>query len=506
VIVLKDGELVKSLGKRGDSPWFQEACKKVAGQCYVTPVEIAVNTGRPEIRFAFPVFVSSNFEGVVVLNADWQLTRDLLLGRVYGKTGHSYIINDSGMIITHPKHLFKDGVDLKDKKNKALAEIVTQKMMRGEQGISEYEFEGQRSLVAYTPLPLGMDRVYCIAATCPRNEVMETVKVVADEAAQQKGRVIRVLLGSLLVLSLVGIGVGIMVSRNIAAPVKRIISALDASSAQTKDASGQVSAASQQLAQGANEQAVSLQETTSSLATMASITRQNAENAGQANAVAQKAIVLAGEGVESMRVMLDAIDKIKASASETAKIIKTIDEIAFQTNLLALNAAVEAARAGEAGKGFAVVAEEVRNLARRSAEAAKSTASMIAHAQKDADEGVQVTSEVARKLTGIQDNAGKVAGLIAEIASVSKQQSQSIEQVNAAVSEMDKVVQQNAASAEQSASSSEALSSQAEELSAMVGELSSLITGANAEQTFRRYLGERKVAQGCEGALLARKS
>jgi methyl-accepting chemotaxis protein len=131
---------------------------------------------------------------------------------------------------------------------------------------------------------------------------------------------------------------------------------------------------------------------------------------------------------------------------------------------------------------------------------------MIAHAQKDADEGVQVTSEVARKLTGIQDNAGKVAGLIAEIASVSKQQSQSIEQVNAAVSEMDKVVQQNAASAEQSASSSEALSSQAEELSAMVGELSSLITGANAEQTFRRYLGERKVAQGCEGALLARKS
>jgi methyl-accepting chemotaxis protein len=179
-----------------------------------------------------------------------------------------------------------------------------------------------------------------------------------------------------------------------------------------------------------------------------------------------------------MKRMTEAIDKIKNSASETAKIIKTIDEIAFQTNLLALNAAVEAARAGEAGKGFAVVAEEVRNLARRSAEAAKNTADLIEGSQKNAEAGVAVTAEVAKNLVGIKDNAGKVATLIAEIAAASKEQSQGIDQVNTAVSEMDKIVQKNAANAEESASASEELTSQAQELSAMVDQLVGIVGGA----------------------------
>ena len=208
------------------------------------------------------------------------------------------------------------------------------------------------------------------------------------------------------------------------------------------------------------------------------MTRQNADNANQANATAKQAADLAGTGVESMKRMTEAIDKIKNSASETAKIIKTIDEIAFQTNLLALNAAVEAARAGEAGKGFAVVAEEVRNLARRSAEAAKNTADLIEGSQKNAEAGVTVTAEVAKNLGGIRDNAGKVATLIAEIAAASKEQSQGIDQVNTAVSEMDKIVQKNAANAEESASASEELTSQAQELSAMVDQLVGIVGGA----------------------------
>jgi methyl-accepting chemotaxis protein len=209
--------------------------------------------------------------------------------------------------------------------------------------------------------------------------------------------------------------------------------------------------------------------------------------------VAKEAAALAGTGVESMKRMTEAIDKIKASASETAKIIKTIDEIAFQTNLLALNAAVEAARAGEAGKGFAVVAEEVRNLARRSAEAAKTTADLIEGSQRNADAGVGVTAEVAKNLAGIKENAGKVATLIAEIAAASKEQSQGIDQVNTAVSEMDKVVQQNAANAEESASASEELSGQAEELTSMVGELTSIVTGTTNANASSQRLGAVKV-------------
>ena len=275
----------------------------------------------------------------------------------------------------------------------------------------------------------------------------------------------------------VGVLLAFLITRSIIGPINRVIAGLSSGAEQVTSASGQVASSSQQMAQGASEQASSLEETSSSLEEMASMTKQNADNANQANVVAKQAAQLAETGVESMKEMQEAIDRIKNSASETAKIIKTIDEIAFQTNLLALNAAVEAARAGEAGKGFAVVAEEVRNLARRSAEAAKTTADLIEGSQKNAEAGVKVTAEVAKNLAGIKENAGKVATLIGEIAAASKEQSQGIDQVTTAVTEMDKVVQQNAANAEESASAAEELSSQAEEVNSMVGDLNAIVTG-----------------------------
>jgi len=239
---------------------------------------------------------------------------------------------------------------------------------------------------------------------------------------------------------------------------------------QVKSASGEISGGAQSLAEGSNTQASSLEEVSSSLEEMSSMTKQNADNSNQAKILATEAKEAANEGDSSMKKMAQAIRDIKESSDNTAKIIKSIDDIAFQTNLLALNAAVEAARAGEAGKGFAVVAEEVRNLAMRSAEAAKNTANMIEESVKNADGGVKITEEVAKSLSRIVDRAGKVGDLIAEIAAASNEQALGIEQVNTAVASMNQVTQQNAANSEESASAAEELSSQAAELANMVSE------------------------------------
>ncbi|HSQ42441.1 MAG TPA: methyl-accepting chemotaxis protein [Fibrobacteraceae bacterium] len=252
---------------------------------------------------------------------------------------------------------------------------------------------------------------------------------------------------------------------------------------QVSSAAQQISAGSQSLAQGANEQASSLEEVSSSLEEMSSMTKQNADNAAQARTLSAESNDSAKTGSEAMERMSGAINRIKESSDQTAKIVKTIDEIAMQTNLLALNAAVEAARAGEAGRGFAVVAEEVRNLAQRSAQAAKNTADMIGESVKNADDGVKIAEEVSNSFSLIAGGAGKVNDLISEIAAASKEQAQGIEQVSTAVSQMDKVTQQNAANAEESASAAEELSSQSEELQGMVGQFQ--ITQASATPMVR---------------------
>ena len=237
---------------------------------------------------------------------------------------------------------------------------------------------------------------------------------------------------------------------------------------QVTSASVQVSTGGQSLSQGASEQASSLEEVSSSLQEMSSMTKQNALNAREAKGVSEQARDSADKGVESMSRMSSAINKIKSSSDSTAKIVKTIDEIAFQTNLLALNAAVEAARAGDAGKGFAVVAEEVRNLAMRSAEAAKNTANLIEDAVKNSENGVAINAEVLKNFHEIAEKTNKVSQVVAEIAAASEQQDEGISQVNKAVEQLNQVTQQNAANAEESASAAEEMSSQSEEMRSMV--------------------------------------
>lgn len=247
-----------------------------------------------------------------------------------------------------------------------------------------------------------------------------------------------------------------------------VISNIHSAAEQVSAGSKQVSDSSVELAQGATEQASSIEQLTASIEEISSQTNNNAQNAGMANEIAETAKHDAELGNEQMTKMLSSMEDINEASTNISKIIKVIDEIAFQTNILALNAAVEAARAGQHGKGFAVVAEEVRNLAARSADAAKETTDLIEGSIRKVEDGTKIASATAEALNKIVAGISKVASLVGNIANASNEQASGIGQVNQGIMQISQVVQANSATAEESAAASEELSSQSELLNDMV--------------------------------------
>lgn len=284
-----------------------------------------------------------------------------------------------------------------------------------------------------------------------------------------------------------GGGLAFIIARGITRALEGVIIGLNEGAWQVNDAAGQVSAASQILAQGASEQASSLQEASSALEAMAAMARQNADNAEKCSALMGQANQVISQADATMKETSRAMKEISDASDQIGRIIKVIEEIAFQTNLLALNAAVEAARAGEHGKGFAVVADEVRNLAQRTAEAARETAGLIEETVERVERGVVLNETTNADFGKVGQATAKVSDLVTRITLASSEQAQGVEHINVAVARMDKVTQQNAAGAQESASAAEMLSAQAESVRRMVTELVRLVDGEGPTRGSHRW-------------------
>jgi methyl-accepting chemotaxis protein len=357
--------------------------------------------------------------------------------------------------------------------------------IRYRDALKAYDPAQSNSCFVVDKMVKGMDR----PATDAIDAIVQQAQVFAADVTKATEQQFQHRTKQMQATIIVGIAVGALLaiaaafylSRSLNSQLLGLAEALSSNGSEVAHAANQVSQASQMLAEGSSDQAASIEETSASLEELSSMTKRNAENAQKANEIARQTRTSADQGVGDMDAMTTAMGAIKASSDDIAKIIKTIDEIAFQTNILALNAAVEAARAGEAGMGFAVVADEVRNLAQRSAVAAKETAAKIEGAISRSAQGVQISNKVAQTLNDIVTKARQVDELAAEVAGASREQTQGITQINVAVGQMDKVTQSNAASAEESAAAAQELNAQAVVLKKSVNDLLRLVGGQKNE-------------------------
>ncbi len=424
--------------------WMGEAMKSPA-------------TGRPVALVTAPVRIGSRLVGILGTPIELSDFSDTFVKEHrLGKTGYLYVFDSSGIVVAHP--------DPAKIMNLNIAKTdFGGEMLSRDAGLLQYTFEGTAKTAYFQR---SQKKAWTVVAVTSTRELQAGVREVQFYLA---------LFG---LITLCGIVAAVMaIAGKVSSLINGVVSELTGSADQFVAAASQIAQTSQSVAQGASEQAASIEETSSAAEEVTAVTRQNKE----------RTAALAGamnEAGTSFRVMNECMDGLvrwiadfRQSSEKVSKIISAIDEIAFQTNILALNAAVEAARAGEAGMGFAVVAEEVRNLARRSAEAAKDTSTLIQGSIDKTEEGQGTVDECAKAMATNSQLAQRVVQLTGELDGATAEQVRGINLISEAVSRIQQTTQETAASAEESASASQELNAQSASVRTIVTRLQELVHG-----------------------------
>ena len=557
VVVAKDGALASNLGSRKGIQWFEDTLKLKDGDSLTTAVEVALNTQAAECRIGTPVYWAGVLSGVVVVNVNWDVIWQLLKNRTYGKTGYPYIINDKGVLISHPKYTLKDNKNISlDSFGEQLAKIVREHMLKGEADAGRYTFENIDKYVVYRPLKIG-GHLYSLAATCPVSEVM-VGKEVEERASSNISRFAIMIAVSLLCLLLISSFVGLLFGRRVVKPVRemllltesisdgdltrrveamsndeigrmsramnetceqlvRAMSEIRAASDQTAASGEELSATAQSISTGSQQQASEVGQISSSVQKLVESIQTVADKANDASGVADETKRSARRGGDTVRKSIEGMKLINESSEKISKIIGVISQIASQTNLLALNAAIEAASAGEHGLGFAVVADEVRKLAERSSQATEEITQLIKESTSRVDEGSKLSDEVGKALSEIVDGIEKTGSAMALIRSSTSEQAGTASEVAKGMESISSVTESNSASAEEMSASAEELAAQAQKLQELVskfkidsdghtasgvGQVGVRVSGAGT----KRLVIEGKQAPAAVGAAAARKA
>lgn len=493
------------------SDWFQKGIALSAGEIWNSDVEIAVNTGLPEMRLVSPVYIGKKLEGLVALNLNWEAITELVRDKTYGKTGYATVLNENGEAVCHPKITLADHFFFTDPQLGRLAKLVTDHIIKGEVGNTTYPFHGDEKAVSYRPMPLG-NQTFFIAASVPTSEIFSAVSDLTRTI---------LLIGSALILG--GALIGWFFSRSLTKPIRRMMAITE------KAGAGDLSMSDEELASDRGDE---LGVMASSLATMMGsqketlgmISRESGDNLARSEALAamaeqsSRSLEAVGRTVEELATISEsnaaALEEVSVSIQEIAgsaqlsakaasdgaiasretthltressvKVLSMIEDfrqvgeqtttgsrkisdladsvreihsfvdiitkISDQTNLLALNAAIEAARAGNAGRGFAVVADEVRKLAEESARAAGEIGDLMAKVHSRADDSLKITSSTERVTRETVQKAE----------AVQKELEGSIRKVE----EINQIMQDMASSAEEQAASSEEMAAAVDQTS-----------------------------------------